>query len=536
MTPSQPRLRHNDYAPLAVPAIGEWAPSLRVSVVIPAYQDQEKLDLTLAGLAAQTYPSELIEVIVVDDASEPTLRIPPVGPKNLRMVTPPADGWGSAHAVNAGVAVASGDVILRLDADLIVAREHVEAHLRWHHTARYLVVLGRVVFAPYVPGVLRPDQVVDQVARSAVATVFAGEAEQRASWVEKVYAATNNLREGGSRAFRAANGATVSFPRWLFDAAGGMDRAMPRGSDTELGYRMAQVGAVFVPESQAMSWHLGPSEIQSDRESGLRTRAPFLRDRVPLLRDLRRTPGFTYGVPVMDVVLAAADRSFEDIQAVTLAVLNGTLDDVRVTLVAPWDDVRTPGRSALRPPLRDLLLCYEAFRSNPRVRFVTTEPESVFPAPFVLRCPAGPVPTPDAVRRLVDEMEKRQLGLLLLPFPRDRMLPIARVERTAAFARARTLAVDQEDLEDVVHDMFGVYWINGAEWAFTDLTAAATPEHRTSDAEKWKRLADERKTLVEKLQAEAARWRREAQVPIAARIRRGLRRRVVRALRMGRRP
>jgi hypothetical protein len=45
----QPRIRHNDYTALDV---------------IPAYGHQDKLDLVLAGLAAQSYPDYLIEVIV----------------------------------------------------------------------------------------------------------------------------------------------------------------------------------------------------------------------------------------------------------------------------------------------------------------------------------------------------------------------------------------------------------------------------------------------------------------------------------------
>lgn len=51
------RITGNDYRSLTPPALGSWVPSLRVSVVVPAYGDQEKLDLALAGLAAQTYPA-----------------------------------------------------------------------------------------------------------------------------------------------------------------------------------------------------------------------------------------------------------------------------------------------------------------------------------------------------------------------------------------------------------------------------------------------------------------------------------------------
>jgi hypothetical protein len=45
----QPRIRHNDYTALDV---------------IPAFGHQDKLDFVLAGLAAQSYPDHLMEVIV----------------------------------------------------------------------------------------------------------------------------------------------------------------------------------------------------------------------------------------------------------------------------------------------------------------------------------------------------------------------------------------------------------------------------------------------------------------------------------------
>ena len=44
-------------------------PSLKVSIVIPVYNRKEILSKTLAGIVHQTYPLELIEVIIADDGS-----------------------------------------------------------------------------------------------------------------------------------------------------------------------------------------------------------------------------------------------------------------------------------------------------------------------------------------------------------------------------------------------------------------------------------------------------------------------------------
>ncbi|MEV4889557.1 glycosyltransferase, partial [Nonomuraea sp. NPDC055795] len=85
------RIRRNDYGVLTPPALGAWTPELTVTVVIPAHDRQETLDLTLAALAAQSYPADLLDVIVVDDGSAPPLRLPDLRPAATRLV-PSAPG------------------------------------------------------------------------------------------------------------------------------------------------------------------------------------------------------------------------------------------------------------------------------------------------------------------------------------------------------------------------------------------------------------------------------------------------------------
>ena len=67
------RNRWRDAARMLPPT---WEPHRTVSVVIPAYNAEKTLDLTLASLAAQDYPDELLEVIVVDDGSAVPYELP----------------------------------------------------------------------------------------------------------------------------------------------------------------------------------------------------------------------------------------------------------------------------------------------------------------------------------------------------------------------------------------------------------------------------------------------------------------------------
>ena len=153
MTSSQPRVRRNEWGSLLVPPLGAWQPHLNVSIVMPAYGAHRTLPYVLAGLSAQTYPSHLVELIVVDDgahAGQEPLELPEVRPDNARIVRVER-GWGRANACHLGATLAEGDVIHWLDADMLPAREHVEAQLRWHHEIDYAVVLGNKWFVDPAP-------------------------------------------------------------------------------------------------------------------------------------------------------------------------------------------------------------------------------------------------------------------------------------------------------------------------------------------------------------------------------------------------
>jgi GT2 family glycosyltransferase len=252
---AMPRIRGNDHGVLEPPALGRWEPRLTVSVVIPAHRSQATLDLTLAALAAQSYPAHLLEVIVVDDGSDPPLRLPAIAPARTRLVPAEPGGWGAAWACQTGVRLAEGDIVHRLDSDVVPYREHVEALMRWHHLADYLVVTGTLRFTEEAlppPGTVR-----EAVDAGWAGKLFDWKAGRPHVWVEEQGAKTRGLRDAPVDAFKTHVGATASVPAWLYDAAGGMDPALPLGEDTEFGYRLAQRGAVFLRDPDALAWHVG---------------------------------------------------------------------------------------------------------------------------------------------------------------------------------------------------------------------------------------------------------------------------------------
>ena len=224
-------------------------------------------------------------------------------------------------------------------------------------------------------------------------------------------------------------------------------------------------------------------------------------------------------MPYVEVVVDVAEATYEDARATVVGALTGTMTDVAVTLVGPWSALTDERRSPLDDPVLDLRLLREAFAGDGRVRYVESVPETSFPAPFRFRCPAGVVPALDGLRRLIEEADERRVGLVLLPIPRDRMLPIARLERTEAMARAIALREGDEDLEDVIHELFGVHWISGSEWALVLANEVPQQVGLLAEVDKWKTAAEQRKTDLAKVKAELREWRKVAQTPLKVRLR-----------------
>jgi glycosyltransferase involved in cell wall biosynthesis len=465
-----PRVVRNDWSPVAVPELDGWRPALTVSVVIPAYQCQSTLDLTLASLSRQTYPADLLEVIVVDDGSDPPLTLPSIRPERTKLVRPDA-GWGRANALHTGVSHSSGEILHWLDADMVAYPEHIAAQARWHHVLPYAVTLGykRFVEPPW-PG---PEDVVAAWDRGAAGELFGGATGEPHVYVERYIAQTDQLRTADHLAFRIHVGATAALRRELYEAAAGFDSELRLGEDTEFGYRLAQAGAVFVPEPRARSWHLGRTQVMRAREDVARYNQPFFADRLPYPRHWRRTGGPARSVPLAEVVTRVGDEPLERVRAAVDSVLRGTEHDVRVNLVGPWDRLDEARVRVLADPRLDLRLIAASYRGEPRVRLVTSqEGVSAFPAAYLFELPATYGLAPDALRRLVDLADRHQVGVVRVG---EGDPPIV-LWRTAALGRAGWVRSDGESLLDAVSSVYGRRDVAAAAVGIVDLAGLAPRE------------------------------------------------------------
>jgi glycosyltransferase involved in cell wall biosynthesis len=100
------------------------APS--VSVIIPHFNDLERLDICLSALERQTYPADQIEIIVADNGSPQGLAaVEAVAGNRAKVVLVTERGAGPAR--NGAVAVATGEILAFTDSDCVPGPEWIDA-------------------------------------------------------------------------------------------------------------------------------------------------------------------------------------------------------------------------------------------------------------------------------------------------------------------------------------------------------------------------------------------------------------------------
>jgi glycosyltransferase involved in cell wall biosynthesis len=99
-----------------------------VSVIIPVYNDMQRLKICLDALRKQTYPGDKFEVIVADNGSKQDLSEIEKGYPFSRVIHEAAAG--SYAARNSGIDAARGEVLAFTDSDCIPARGWLENAVR----------------------------------------------------------------------------------------------------------------------------------------------------------------------------------------------------------------------------------------------------------------------------------------------------------------------------------------------------------------------------------------------------------------------
>lgn len=227
-----------------------------ISVVIPSFNRRDSLLRTLATLGEQSLEPGQFEVIVVldgsDDGSKEALE-ELATPFGLRGTSQPRGGPSAAR--NAGAALATGEVLLFLDDDILLDPGAVAAHIEEQRRNGGACVLGDLVNAP------KHDGLPALAARGWPAEALRNRPPR---W--------SDLYAGN-----------LALPRAVFLSVGGFEESLTKMEDLELGQRLAEAGVPLAFSRAACGVHLYA-----------KTAVDYLRDRedigamtVRLFRDRR---------------------------------------------------------------------------------------------------------------------------------------------------------------------------------------------------------------------------------------------------------
>ncbi len=117
----------------------------RISVILPIHNESERIASKVHNIMSQSYPRELMELIIVDDGSDVPLSgafLKDAGP-GVRVITL-HERKGKASALNAGAKAANGEVVVFTDARQTLARDALTALVANFADQRVSAVTGRL--------------------------------------------------------------------------------------------------------------------------------------------------------------------------------------------------------------------------------------------------------------------------------------------------------------------------------------------------------------------------------------------------------
>jgi mycofactocin glycosyltransferase len=215
----------------------DWTPAKPetlplVSIVIPVYNRPAEIAECLASLQALDYPSDKIEVIVVDDASRDRT-VAEVRRFDVRLIVQPSN-MGQSAARNTGVAAASGEIIAFLDSDCIAEKAWLRDLVPYFQDSRVALVGGYVGAYYNEKQMDRYEQVCSALNMGADVVLGRGEGSV-------FYVPTCNML----------------VRKEIYEQVGGLDETLQVGEDVDLCWRMMQAGhhLFYVPRGQVLHKH-----------------------------------------------------------------------------------------------------------------------------------------------------------------------------------------------------------------------------------------------------------------------------------------
>lgn len=314
---------------------------LSVSVIIPVSAHVDQLSNTLMAICAQTYPKNLVEVVLVDDSN--TTDINEVFSRfakelNIYWARQQQSSSNYSRAMNLGVRASRNKILLFLDADTYIPPTYVEQMMAFHHAASNVYTFGLCHSVPELVFNTSPTNTVTSSHDSSSIKItyystikseierLNGEFDSRLSILEE----TKWLKAATSP-FQYCLGGLSSVAREYFVLDGGMDESLHNKVDAnlEFSYRLMIKGLYFIPLQDAAglsqsNGHAKNSVAKSKAatfELQEKCAHPAIREYVP--QKLFKTPQISVYVPaynaekyILQAVQSVLNQSYTDYEIV----------------------------------------------------------------------------------------------------------------------------------------------------------------------------------------------------------------------------
>ena len=348
-------------------------PKLTVAIVIACRDGQEKLDLVLASLAAQSYPARLVSTYIIDDGSQSPLVLPKIKPRGTSIIRyKNSQGrWGKTAATNDVVAKLNEDVLWFIDADMVFDPDHLAHHMKWHHQSDDYAVLGWKRFVQSWN--YSPAQLNTALLKGGFLDLHQ-ESWGKELWEDRVER-TKDLVKPALDGYRAFVGATFSLRNSQWKRLGGYNRDLITGEDTELGWRIFTSGMRTVVDRQAHSWHLGHSTVEQNKEEIHRHNDPALAQYIPQMHSIRARNDFDWKIPTYQLVVDARDTTLPQLLTLRSQLLALAGTSAVITLLAPWSSLKER-YSPVGDAFSDLREIHSWLKGSNEYNFVEIAPDA----------------------------------------------------------------------------------------------------------------------------------------------------------------
>jgi GT2 family glycosyltransferase len=208
---------------------------LKTSLIIPSYNPEIKLPLTLKALIGQAkWIDELIIVADKKNSMEEVKSIlqPYSGSFNLKIISNEISGRGRSR--NKGAAASTGDLLVFLDDDMLVVNNLIGKHIQYHIDKHGIIVSGN--------GYRNPEDANYDFGKFLI--------NMEKSWksgFDGIVEVTLNKFN-----FTASN---MSLSKNIFQQLGGFDTRFSDGEDFDLGVRALNKGIRVIYDINLLAWH-----------------------------------------------------------------------------------------------------------------------------------------------------------------------------------------------------------------------------------------------------------------------------------------